>query len=173
MQVHKHSSSCKRGKRCRFHFPKLPNDVTCIAKPCYDKKQYIYFQDLLKKVFDYLKVNTKTQSLPNNLSSLLSNLSTDIRDYQNALGGTRDGTSIKLKCNPLDCDINNYNPALLKAWQANMDVQYIINAYACIMYVASYITKAEKSMGELLKQVCKEIRTECAIEKSWSSIFNT
>ena len=54
----------------------------------------------------------------------------------------------------------HYYPALLKAWQANMDVQYVINAYACIMYVASYITKAEKSTGELLKQVCKEIRTE-------------
>jgi len=38
-----------------------------------------------------------------------------------------------------------------------MDVQYVINTYACIMYVASYITKAEKSMGEFLKQVCEEV----------------
>ena len=30
------------------------------------------------------------------------------------------------------------------AWQANMDIQYVLNAYACVMYVASYIQcKAE------------------------------
>ena len=46
------------------------------------------------------------------------------------------------------------------AWQANMDIQYVLNAYACIMYVASYIMKTEKSMGELLKRVAAEARTE-------------
>ena len=30
-----------------------------------------------------------------------------------------------------------------------MDIQFVLNAYACIMYVASYIMKTE--MGELLK----------------------
>ena len=33
-----------------------------------------------------------------------------------------------------------------------MDIQYVLNAYACVMYVASYnIMKAERSMGDLLK----------------------
>ena len=46
------------------------------------------------------------------------------------------------------------------AWQANMDIQYVMDAYACVMYVASYIMKHEKSMGELLKNVANEVRTE-------------
>ncbi len=46
------------------------------------------------------------------------------------------------------------------AWQANMDIQYVLNAYACVMYVASYIMKSERSMGELLKNVAAEVRTE-------------
>ena len=33
-----------------------------------------------------------------------------------------------------------------------MDIQYVINAYACVMYIASYVLKVEKGMGELLKQ---------------------
>ena len=46
------------------------------------------------------------------------------------------------------------------AWQANMDIQFVLNAYACVMYVASYIMKTEKAMGVLLKQVAAEVRTE-------------
>ena len=46
------------------------------------------------------------------------------------------------------------------AWQANMDIQFVLNAYACVMYVASYIMKTERSMGELLKRVAAEARTE-------------
>ena len=43
------------------------------------------------------------------------------------------------------------------AWQANMDIQFVLNAYACVMYVASYIMR---SMGELLKRVATEARTD-------------
>ena len=39
-----------------------------------------------------------------------------------------------------------------------MDIQYVINAYACVMYIASYVLKAEKGMGELLKQAAKELQ---------------
>ena len=46
------------------------------------------------------------------------------------------------------------------AWQANMDLQFVLNAYACVMYVASYMMKTEKAMGVLLKQVATEFRTE-------------
>ena len=57
--------------------------------------------------------------------------------------------------------INNYNPSVLLAWRANMDIQFVLNAYyACVMYVASYTMKTERAMGELLKQVAAEARTD-------------
>ena len=40
------------------------------------------------------------------------------------------------------------------AWKANMDIQYVLNAYPCVMYVASYIMKTEKVMGELFEECC-------------------
>ena len=49
-----------------------------------------------------------------------------------------------------------------------MDAQYVMDAYACVMYVASYMMKHEKSMGELLKNVANEVRTEelnCQLRK--------
>ena len=41
-----------------------------------------------------------------------------------------------------------------------MDIQFVTDAYACVMYIASYMIKNEKGMSELLKQVGKESRTE-------------
>ena len=41
-----------------------------------------------------------------------------------------------------------------------MDIQFILNAYACVMYVTSYIMKTERAMAELLKCVVSEARTD-------------
>jgi len=56
--------------------------------------------------------------------------------------------------------VNNYNAAVMLAWQANMDLQFVLNAYACVMYVASYIMKTDRAMGEILKRVASEVRTQ-------------
>ena len=65
-----------------------------------------------------------------------------------------------LKREPNEHNINNYNGPVTLAWQANTDIQYVLNAYACVMYVASYIMKTDKAMGQLLKQVAAEARTD-------------
>jgi len=41
----------------------------------------------------------------------------------------------------------------MPACQANMDLQFVLNAYACVMYVASYIMRTDRAMGEILKLV--------------------
>ena len=66
--------------------------------------------------------------------------------------------TVVIERTPAEQSINGYNPTIHKAWQANIDVQYILNAYACVMYIAAYMTKSEQAMGELLKQVSKECR---------------
>ena len=37
-----------------------------------------------------------------------------------------------------------------------MDIQPVIDAYGCIMYIIGYISKAEHEVGDLLKRVRKE-----------------
>lgn len=37
-----------------------------------------------------------------------------------------------------------------------MDIQLVSNPYSCVMYISSYISKAEKVLGDLLKTVSKE-----------------
>ena len=67
-----------------------------------------------------------------------------------------------LKRKPNECNINNYNASVMLAWQANMDIQYVFNAYAYVMYIASHIMTTENlwAMGELLKHIAAEARTD-------------
>ena len=41
-----------------------------------------------------------------------------------------------------------------------MDLQYILDPYACVMYIASYMLKSEKAMSELLRQVSRQCASE-------------
>ena len=41
-----------------------------------------------------------------------------------------------------------------------MDLQFVLDPYTCVMYIAAYMLKSECSMGELLKQVFKECSGE-------------
>ncbi len=82
-----------------------------------------------------------------------------LTQYMKALKTLSNGNGTQ---NPNECKIKNYNPHDMIAWQANMDihVQYVLNAYACVMYVASYMKKSERAMGELLRNVVNENRTD-------------
>ena len=90
------------------------------------------------------------------LDDLLANAGVDFGDYMEALQTSTRANTIILKRDPSECKINNYN----RAMQANMDIQYVLNAYACVMYVASYIMKTERLMGELIKRVAYESRSD-------------
>ena len=94
------------------------------------------------------------------LDELLTKCSVDKHEYIRALKESDKGTLILLKRQPNECFVNNYNSAVMLAWQANMDLQFVLNAYACVMYIVSYITKTDKAMGELLRKVAMETRTE-------------
>ena len=155
LQQHKHSSYCRRNKNCRFKFPHPPSKNTLITSPTTDDN----FNDaskILRKVRKILVDGTTDVSL----TDLLRLAEVDPTDYSRAITYSTRGNIILLKREPSECNVNNYNSAILKAWGANMDIQYVLNAYACVMYVASYIMKAEKSMSELLRSVSEEVRNE-------------
>ena len=47
---------------------------------------------------------------------------------------------------------------MLSAWQAHHDIQFVLNAYSCMVYICDYITKAHKGMSDLLATACKEAK---------------
>ena len=47
---------------------------------------------------------------------------------------------------------------MLSAWQANHDIQFVLHAFSCIVYICDYMTKSHKGMSHLLAAACKEAR---------------
>ena len=158
LQNHKHSSYCKRNYSCRFNFPHPPSYSTIIAEPVseLDGSESPDQQNVLAKVRKLIKDGDTDLSL----DELLAKAEVHPSDYMAALEVSSKGSVIVLKREPNECSVNNYNSAVMLAWQANMDLQYVLNAYACIMYVASYIMKTDRAMGELLRRVANEVRAE-------------
>ena len=157
LQIHHHSHTCRRKKGCRFNYPKPPSASTLIAhEPLENCQQHI---DFAVKTLSSVKDVLQSADLPLDVSLdyVLQTAHVTLDNYTKALSITRSGQSIILKRHPSERNVNCYSPPVLKAWQANMDIQYVINAYACVMYIASYVLKAEKGMGELLKQAAKEL----------------
>ena len=53
------------------------------------------------------------------------------------------GNSVVMKRKPFESWINAYNPDIIRVWKANIDLQYILDPYACVMYIAAYMLNSE------------------------------
>ena len=80
--------------------------------------------------------------------------------YIKTLQTTRIGYNIVTKREIGDIWTNNYNSYRLSAWRANMDLQFVTDDFACVMYIVSYACKGEQSMGELIKGVVQEMKKD-------------
>ena len=72
---------------------------------------------------------------------------------------------IVYKRQPSDCWVNQHNPHLLKAWNANCDLQYIVDPCSCIRYIVSYISKKESEEGEVLRNLQESLRQDNTVPK--------
>lgn len=149
LQQHKHSSYCKKNKRCRFNFPHPPSFKTMVAEPNPDSSVVSSAQSMLDKVRKVLLDGHTDLSL----DELLVKADVKRDAYNKALETSSRGTVVVLKREPSECCVNNYNAPVMLAWQANMDLQFVLNPYTCVMYVASYIMKTDRAMGEILKSM--------------------
>ena len=67
--------------------------------------------------------------------------------------------TLLLKRSPSQIRINNFSTDLLRAWQANMDIQFVLDPYACAVYILQYITKGQRGMSKLLERACEEAKS--------------
>ena len=68
---------------------------------------------------------------------------------------SRNNFKLHLKRNTNSGFMSNYNPVLLKAWQANIDLQPVYNYYKAVSYMT---TKSENSTSEAMKQAVQKIK---------------
>ncbi|WAR27346.1 hypothetical protein MAR_013050 [Mya arenaria] len=154
VQTHTHSVACrKHGKTCRFAFPRPPLDETLVLKPLENPPsramQEVYSTALTSVSEQLVDVEESTT-----LQIILDKVKVEKELYLNALHWikTKSGQpAVLLKRKPVSVNINNYNTTLMRAWEGNIDVQYVTNVYSCVMYLASYVPKPEKTLGDVLR----------------------
>ena len=79
-------------------------------------------------------------------------------EYIRCIRSTLNSTKVFLERKPQDIRVNLYNENVLKGWQANIDIQFILDPYACAMYIVSYISKSQRGMSTLMHSAAKEAR---------------
>ncbi len=159
-----HSKTCfkNRSSDCRFGYPLPISSTTYVLRPCEPPKEIKSSEwqenatKLVKKVKGFL---TSTQDLENyTVEDVLTACNTNENEYKEALRALCKRDQIILKRSPSEAWINFYNKDLIRFWNGNMDIQYIYNPYACAKYCLSYIAKAEREMGDLLRKAQFEAR---------------
>jgi hypothetical protein len=166
-----HTKSCRKtGKKCRFNFPKPPCNRTFICHPLDPVEQNDDNASYQKALEERLDQEKKAKETLGEIWKLLEDPTQDFSDFDQVLraAGTTQAEfeklletlskkqTIYLKRRVGDQWINNYNPHLIRCWNGNMDIQYVLDPYACVMYIVSYITKAEREMGDLLRNAQRE-----------------
>ena len=177
VQRHTHSLTCrKHGEACRlhlpfdcssscsllfyyFHFPRLPVRHTTAFKPM-EEEVPTATQETYKEILATIheQLDNVNQDCQISLDSVLEKANVAEEQYMRALRWfkTKGGRpAIVLKRKLCKICINNYNKVIMMSWEANHDVQYVTSVLECVFYVASYISKPEKTLGDLLKGVCK------------------
>ena len=124
-------------------------------------------ESILSKVKLYINNNSDPNIIKGTfdtnlaIAKVLADLGISSKDCYWALSISSDSHyQIHFKRDPDSCFVNNYNPILLKAWQAKIDLQPVYDYYKAITYMTAYFSKSETETTEALKHAAHEIRTQ-------------
>ena len=162
LQMHMHTRTCKKQFRkrtvCRFDFPKLPMSETRILQPLLGEEatDKVHSENFMriKSVLSQFKPDSESVTM----EEFLKCVGLDQDGYILAIRSSLKSPTVFIKRCVSEVRVNNYNAHCLQAWRANMDIQFILDVYACASYITSYVAKSERGMSELLRNACQEAK---------------
>ena len=98
-------------------------------------------EEMSKEPLPRVMEEMSKEPLPDTTPHLLSAVGITQAIYEKAMCALAAKTTFVYKRDPKDSWVNPYNPRLVRAWNANMDIQYVVDPYSCIRYIVSYISK--------------------------------
>ncbi|CAF4185611.1 unnamed protein product, partial [Rotaria sordida] len=158
-----HSKRCLKYHKtlCVFGFPRPVSRRTFICEPIKvdnddEKQRCKKIKEILTEMNATMNTLEKEKMLSwSDFDNLLRKYNWTYEDYEQALRVVHTRTIIIHKREPNARWVNQYNEELLRAWDANMDIQFILDPYACAKYLMSYTTKPEREMSLLLEATHK------------------
>lgn len=80
------------------------------------------------------------------------------KTYYQATRITLTHAAVYSKRSSLEVGINAYNKEILNLFEANMDIQFVLNEYAVATYIINYINKSETGLTKLLREAAQDTR---------------
>ncbi|XP_034543283.1 uncharacterized protein LOC117815588 [Notolabrus celidotus] len=107
----------------------------------------------------------KPETVSLSFEQLLSRCDLTPSEFEQHLHLMSQSCSIILKRDPKDCWVNPYNPHLLEAWDANIDVQFVLSYHSLIRYICTYMCKSENSVSQYLQTLNQNSDRDCVNER--------
>ena len=170
LQFHKHTGSCKRMLQektiCRFGIPYFPMPRTIILDPLPEEDltddELETFPRHLERITEKLGVVAtelmRNQKVAQSFEDFLAEIKISYDTYERVIRTTLKRSKIFLRRDLKDIRTNAFNEEILRRHRANMDLQFVLDPYACVHYILDYINKSNRGMSRLLKQVIEEQR---------------
>ncbi|XP_077528146.1 uncharacterized protein LOC144139758 [Haemaphysalis longicornis] len=168
MQTHQHTHTCyKRGRtKCRFGAPFMPSDSTKIVvpfPPVSDAEDAETARERERRKALKAKYDEMHEALERgDFEDLASFLSTfGVRSEAEYLDVLRAGVSrpcVLHRRTPAEKFVNAFNPWIGRVLDSNMDLQIILDHYACASYVVDHVNKADHGMSNLKRTVAEILK---------------
>ena len=162
VQMHSHTPSClKYSGVCRYGFPKLPSKETLIAKPFEEiypngtEAQKKKLEERAELVFGMARhvLDERSPEIEDmTLDEFYRKIETTEEEYEDLIRISKRGKVLILQREVKERFVNNYNQEMLTAWDANLDLQIVVDPYAVISYIASYMNKEETQTTPFLRE---------------------
>ncbi|KAK3913038.1 ATP-dependent DNA helicase PIF4 [Frankliniella fusca] len=116
-----------------------------------------------RKLWSEIKEQTEIIAKNNedcSFDEYLAYLNLDEQSYIQALRSKLKRPTVFLGRNLNERRVNAYNKEMLILWEAHMDIQLVVSPYGCVKYIVSYVSKSQKGMSKLLKEVADKVAKE-------------
>ena len=109
---------------------------------------------------------------PKTIEEILTELGITKEIYYKNLAISHDNRfQIHYKRSPAACFVNNYFEEGLCAWEANIDIQPVLDYHRAVSYMCAYISKSEDESTEAMKQAAKEaLESNASLREKMKSI---
>ena len=183
VNTHRHTATCTKGGRsqCRFHYPRCPapHSIVCQALPdSLSKKEkkdtleryetiicrvksFCDDPDRVKEVMDAHSKDLETTpelhqaGLEARIQMMCKEIDVDYKDYISALSCCQVGYSVVLRRDLDEVYVNSFNREFIRAWDGNMDMQFVLDPFAVSTYVVDYVSKDDTAVARKMKEAIK------------------
>ena len=144
-----------------------------------DVEEVLRDEDKVKEIMSKYEKGKTDEEYETNRSKridLLLRMAGDIsyEDYITAIKKSRKhGSTVLLKRDVDETRVNNYNPEWAISWNANHDIQPVLDFFAVITYVTDYWAKPDEGITQYLREAAAILKSEPDQRKRCQQMANT